>query len=62
MSSLACLTFGFSCLVFPFIYNRMHVKELVRKGFKVKSVQLGSANQISSRAGIQLEELAGNTT
>jgi len=28
------VTLGFSWLVFPFIYNRLYIKDLARKGFK----------------------------
>lgn len=29
----AGLSMGFSCLIFPFIYNRLYIKDLLRKGY-----------------------------
>ena len=30
---LACVTFGASCLVMPFIYNKIYVKNLLESGY-----------------------------
>lgn len=30
---LALITSGISCFVMPFIYNKIHIKELLKKGF-----------------------------
>ena len=34
MSLLAMLTMGLSSLVFPFIYNKIYIKEMIEKGYK----------------------------
>lgn len=33
--ALSTITMGISCLVFPFIYNKMYIKSLVSDGFVV---------------------------
>ena len=33
MFLLAMFTFGLSWLIFPFIYNRIYIKKLLKKGF-----------------------------
>ena len=30
----ACVTVGFSWVVFPFIYNKLYIKEIIEKGWK----------------------------
>lgn len=34
MFLVSCVTFGISLLVFPFIYNKLYIKELIEKGYK----------------------------
>ena len=29
-------TFGLSCLIFPFIYNSLYTKDLIKNGFEIK--------------------------
>ena len=37
MLGAAFLTFGLSWLVFPFVYNKLYLKDLVAKGYKPAS-------------------------
>jgi len=58
MLLLAFLTFNLSSLVFMFIYNKLYIKELIGSGFKAKSVASGNLEEISSKVGVQIPELA----
>ena len=49
---LGVLTFGLSGVVFSFLYNKLYVKELVQKGFKVKGVQTGTVADMSMKVGM----------
>lgn len=51
---LALITVGLSNLVFMFIYNKLYIKELVGSGFKVKSVGMGTVEQVSNKVGMTL--------
>ena len=37
MLLVAFFTFGFSWLVFPFIYNKLYLKDLIKNGYKPAS-------------------------
>lgn len=37
----AACTLGLTWFVFPFIYNRLYLKDLIKKGFKVKDAGAG---------------------
>ncbi|WP_027360506.1 hypothetical protein [Desulforegula conservatrix] len=54
MFLLALLTMGFSGLFFMFIYNKLYIKDLVGAGFKAKSVEMGTIEQISQKTGLNL--------
>lgn len=54
---LAILTWGISGLVFMFIYNKLYIKDLIGSGFKVKSVGLGTVDQVSQKIGLDLPTL-----
>jgi hypothetical protein len=54
MLLLALLTAGFSGLVFMFIYNKLYIKDLIGSGFKAKSVETGTIDQVSQQLGINL--------
>lgn len=55
MAILTFMTLGLSTLVFIFIYNKLYIKELVNSGFKVKSIQFGTIEQMENRLNIRLE-------
>jgi hypothetical protein len=40
--------------IFPFIYNKLYVKKLLEKGFKVKDVEGGSLEDARTKLGINL--------
>jgi len=48
------VTFGFSWLIFVFIYNKLFIKELVNNGYKVKSIQTGTKEQLEHVLGFSL--------
>jgi hypothetical protein len=50
----ALITWGLSSLVFMFIYNKLYIKDLISAGFKVKSVETGSIDEISKSLEINL--------
>ena len=51
---LAIITAGLSNLVFMFIYNKLYIKDLISSGFKAKSVETGTIDQISEKLGTHL--------
>lgn len=57
MLALGMLTFGLSGAVFMFIYNKLYIKDLIGSGFKVKSVGVGTVDQISAKLGVSLPAL-----
>ncbi len=57
MFLLAMITMGLSGLVFMFIYNKLYIKDLVGSGFKVKSVGMGTIDQVSQKIGLNLPAL-----
>lgn len=55
---VACVTFNLSQLVFPFIYNKLYIKDLVYKnGFKVTGTEKGNIAYASTKLGIELPQL-----
>lgn len=57
MFLLSMITMGLSGLVFMFIYNKLYIKDLVGSGFKVKSVGMGTIDQVSQKIGVNLPAL-----
>jgi len=57
MILVAAVTMGLSNLVFMFIYNKLYIKELVESGYKVKSVEMGTVEQVSNKVGMNLPQL-----
>ena len=51
---LALISGGLSSLVFMFIYNKLYIKDLVDSGFKAKSVETGTIDEVSTKLGINL--------
>lgn len=57
MVILALATAGLSGFVFIFIYNKIYIKELINSGYKVKSIEIGTIEQMSNNLGIKLESI-----
>ena len=49
----AVFTFGFSGIVFAFIYNRLYIQNLLKQGFEVQNYS-GDKTLIERKAQIQL--------
>lgn len=58
MFGLAVVTSGISLLVFPFLYNKLYVKNLLRNGYKVESVENGSVEVVSNKVSISKEKIS----
>ncbi len=43
---LSIPTFGLIWIILPFIYNKIYIKELIKKGFKVQRVEGGSVEDL----------------
>jgi len=43
-----------AAFVFPFIYNKIYIKSLLEKGFKVKDVEGGTLEDARGKLGINL--------
>jgi hypothetical protein len=57
MVLIALITFGFSWLIFMFIYTKIYVKELISQGYKLKSIANGDVGAVTVSVGIQLPEI-----
>ena len=47
-------TLGLSNLVFMFMYNKLHIKDLVFSGFRATSLTAGNMDDISRKLGVNL--------
>jgi TM2 domain-containing membrane protein YozV len=52
---LLCWT-GISFIIFAFIYNKIYLKKLLEKGFKVKDVEGATLEDARAKLGINLPE------
>lgn len=57
MLFLAIITFGFSNLVFMFIYNKLYIRDLIGAGYKAKSIGSGDLDYASAKVGMQIPTL-----
>lgn len=53
----AFITSGLSGFVFIFIYNKIYIKRLLEKGFKVKFVVGGTIETARQKLGINFQQL-----
>jgi hypothetical protein len=56
MVLLIGLTYGISYLVCPFFYNKFYIKRLLKKGFKVVSVEGSDVTTLRGKLGINLPQ------
>ncbi|MCL4410188.1 MAG: hypothetical protein M1356_07755, partial [Gammaproteobacteria bacterium] len=57
MLLLALVTFGFSQLVFIFIYNKLYIRDLIGAGYKAESIGHGDVGYISAKVGMPIPML-----
>ncbi len=50
-------TLGISWIVFPFIYNKLYIKELVKKGYQAKEVLDSNIEIIENKIGFKLPRI-----
>ena len=50
---LAAPTFGWSSLIFAFIYNKMYIKHLISEGFKMSSSTM-SDDALKAKLGLEI--------
>ena len=55
---LAICTFGLSNLVLMFMINRLHLKDLVNDGYRVRHLRHGDVALLSSKTGIPVSMLS----
>jgi hypothetical protein len=48
------VTFGISWIVFPFIYNKLYIKDIIKKGYKTKEVLDSDIKIIENKIGFKL--------
>ena len=46
---------GIPILIFPFIYNKSYIKNLLMQGYKVKDVEGGTIEDAKAKLGINLK-------
>jgi len=51
---LALLTWGASNVIFAFLYNKIHIRDLIGAGFAVKSVEAGSIDDVAAKLKMEL--------
>ncbi len=51
----ALITYGFSWFVFPFFYNKLYLKDLVKQGYKIKAVEGATVDQVRAYIGMEVE-------
>ncbi len=56
---IAFITFGFSNVVFAFIYNKLYIRDLIGAGFKAQSIASGDMNFASAKIGMEIPQLNG---
>jgi hypothetical protein len=57
MFLLQWITVGLSGFVFMFIYNKIHLKDLLMNGFKITSFTNTSKDQVAEYTGMDIDQL-----
>ena len=52
----AFFTWEISNIIFSFIYNKLYVKDLIGNGYKARSAQIGSVEQVSERINVRIPQ------
>lgn len=50
------LTFGVSIMLFPFFYNKLYIKRLLKKGYKVASTEGANIDRLKKKLELVLPE------
>ena len=53
---LAPLTFGMSCIIAPFVYNKLYIKKLLKKGYCVAEINGSDIATLKNKLQINLPE------
>jgi hypothetical protein len=53
----AVFTWNFSNFIFAFVYNKLHIKDLLRDGYKVVDVENGSIDLVSDEVGFEKSKI-----
>ena len=56
MLLLAAITSGISWILYPFLYNKYYIKELLKKGYRVSAVEGSDLKTLKLKLGINLPE------
>lgn len=56
MLLLLAITSGISWIFYPFMYNKYYIKELLKKGYRVSSVEDSDLATLKQKLGINLPE------
>jgi hypothetical protein len=57
---LTVLTLHTSNLVLSFLLNRLYIQDLLKRGFKARSVLHGSSDEVEKELGLELPSLASS--
>ena len=56
MLIIAGVTSGISCFVFPFLYNKLYIKRLLKKGYKATSTEGADLDSLKKKLELVLPE------
>ena len=53
----AFITSGLSWFIFPFFYNKFYLKDLIKQGYKIKTVKGTTIEQVEAYIGMEVETI-----
>jgi hypothetical protein len=53
----AIILVGLPWIIFPFIYNKLYIQDLIKSGFKAKSINSGDIKSVETKLGMQIPAL-----